>query len=181
MITITAFSGSLRKESFNRILLNNLIDLAPPSVRVHLFDIAPIPFYNEDVEREDYPIVVSQFKELIRGSDGVIIVTPEYNYSIPGVLKNALDWASRPPSDIPFTGKPGAILGTSTSQFGSLRSQLHLRQVCLALGLKLLTSPEIVVPKAKEVFLDNPTLDEKMVARLKKFWTAFVSFCESCP
>jgi chromate reductase len=177
---IIAFSGSLRKGSFNRLLLQKLITYAPSSVTFDLFDISPIPLYNEDLEQESFPDSVNQFKNRIRESDGVLIVTPEYNYSIPGVLKNALDWASRPPTDIPFIGKPGAILGTSISQFGSLRSQLHLRQVMLALGVRVMTSPEVYVPKAKDLFLDGILTDERTLAHLQKFMLAFLRWVETC-
>ena len=173
-IKILSFSGSLRKDSYNHILLKEMIKHKPINVMINDFDISPIPLYNEDVEVSDYPEAVTDFKDKIRNTDAILIVTPEYNYSIPGVLKNALDWASRPPTDIPFIGKPCAILGTSTSMFGSLRSQLHLRQVLFALGMHVMNTPEIYIPKAKELFAEGAVLDEKMINRLNKFWNAFV-------
>jgi chromate reductase len=179
-INVIAFSGSLRKGSYNRLLLQKLISLTPVEVTIDLFDISPIPLYNEDVEMSAYPEVVIDFKNRIRSADGVVIVTPEYNYSIPGVLKNALDWASRPPTDIPFIGKPGAILGTSISQFGSLRSQLHLRQVLFALGVRLMNTPEIYVPKAKELFVTGDLVDERTLSHLQKFWPAFINWVGQC-
>lgn len=173
-IKVLAFSGSLRKGSYNRILLKEMIKLKPENVAIDEFDISPIPLYNEDIEISHYPEVVSIFKDRIRNSDGILLVTPEYNYSIPGVLKNALDWASRPPTDIPFIGKPCAICGTSISMFGSLRSQLHLRQVLFALGLHVMNTPEMYIPKAKELFENFSTFDEKMINRLNKFWNSFI-------
>jgi chromate reductase len=176
---VIVFSGSLRKESYNRLLLNKLVSIAPANISVDIFDISPIPLYNEDVEFSDYPPPVTEFKNRIKMADGLIIVTPEYNYSIPGVLKNALDWASRPPADIPFTSKPGAIMGTSISQFGSLRSQLHLRQVLFALGVRLMNTPEIYVPKAKDLFVSGELTDERTIKHLQKFWDAFTAWIDS--
>jgi len=176
---VIVFSGSLRKESYNRLLLNKLVSMAPTHVSLNIFDISPIPLYNEDVEFSAYPPAVTNFKNLVKSADGVIIVTPEYNYSIPGVLKNALDWASRPPTDIPFTGKPGAIMGTSISQYGSLRSQLHLRQVLFALGVRVMNTPEICVPKAKDLFATGDLIDERTISHLQKFWTAFTAWIDN--
>jgi chromate reductase, NAD(P)H dehydrogenase (quinone) len=173
-IRILSFSGSLRKQSYNRILLNEMIKLKPENVLITEFDISPIPLYNEDIEVSHYPKVVTDFKDKIRNTNGVLIVTPEYNYSIPGVLKNAIDWASRPPTDIPFIGKPGAILGTSISMFGSLRSQLHLRQVLFAVGMHVMNSPEVYIPKAKEIFETGALIDERTITHLKKFWDSFI-------
>ena len=179
LIKVLAFSGSLRKASYNRLLLDKLILLAPKTVTIDRFDISPIPLYNEDLEVQNYPETVTDFKNRIRNADGIIIVTPEYNYSIPGVLKNALDWASRPPTEIPFIGKPCAILGTSISQFGSVRSQLHLRQVLFALGVRLMNTPEIYVPKAKELFATGELTDERTINHLVKFWDAFILWVDS--
>lgn len=177
---ILAFSGSLRKASYNRLLLDKLISLAPANVSIDRFDISPIPLYNEDLEIQNFPITVTDFKNRIRSADGIVIVTPEYNYSIPGVLKNALDWASRPSSDIPFVGKPCAILGTSISQFGSVRSQLHLRQVLFALGVRLMNTPEVYVPKAKDLFINDELTDDRTINHLIKLWQAFVLWIDSC-
>lgn len=175
---VLAFSGSLRKFSFNRMLLNEMIKLAPANIEIIVFDITNIPLYNEDVELENFPQIVTDFKKQIRNSNGILIVTPEYNYSIPGVLKNTLDWASRPPTDIPFIGKPGAIMGTSISMFGSLRSQLHLRQVLFALGVHVMNSPEVYVPKAKEIFETGNLIDERTLSHLIKFWESFTAWIE---
>lgn len=174
--SILAFSGSLRKNSYNRILLHKMIELAPNDIEMIEYDISTIPLYNEDLELENYPNSVTDFKNKIRNASGILIVTPEYNYSIPGVLKNTLDWASRPPTDIPFIGKPGAILGTSTSMFGSVRSQLHLRQVLHALGVHVMNSPEVFVPKAKEIFETGSIIDERTLKHLKLFWESFHAF-----
>jgi chromate reductase, NAD(P)H dehydrogenase (quinone) len=179
-LKVIAFSGSLRKGSYNRLLLQKLVSFAPSEVTVDIFDISSIPLYNEDVEIASYPEAVIDFKNRIRSADSIIIVTPEYNYSIPGVLKNALDWASRPPTDIPFISKPGAILGTSISQFGSVRSQLHLRQVLFALGVRLMNTPEIYVPKAKDLFLTGDLTDERTLMHLQKFWPSYISWVELC-
>jgi len=100
-------------------------------------------------------------------------VTPEYNYSIPGVLKNVLDWTSRPPTEIPYINKPGAIVGASTSYFGTVRSQLHLRQVLHALGMIIMNTPEIMIPKSETFFVDRKITDERMIKKIDKFWIQF--------
>ena len=177
---VLCFSGSLRKGSYNKLLLDKLISIAPATVEIDRFDIAQVPLYNEDVEMEAYPESVTQFKNHILKADGLIIVTPEYNYSVPGVLKNALDWASRPPTAIPFIGKPCAIMGASISQFGSVRGQLHLRQVLFALGVQLMNTPEVYLPKAKDLFATGVLTDERTISHLVKFWDAFVSWMSQC-
>jgi chromate reductase len=115
------------------------------------FDLSPIPLYNDDVRAAGYPDSVRAFRDRIATADGLLIVTPEYNYSIPGVLKNALDWASRPP-DPPLNGKPAAIMGASTGNFGTVRAQLHLRQVCVYTNMLPINKPEVLVARAQEKF-----------------------------
>src|SRR5439155_23545899 len=122
------FAGSLRRASYNRGLLRAARSLAPKGMNIHILDILDIPLYNEDVHERGFPEAVAQFRARIRAADALLIVTPEYNYSVPGVLKNAIDWASCPPEQ-PFQDKPIAIMGASTGLFGTTRAQRHLRQM----------------------------------------------------
>src|SRR4051794_24323307 len=117
-IAILGIAGSLRKASFNRALLRAAIELAPPDVTVETFDLSPIPLFNEDIER-DPPASVVDLKARIRAADAILFATPEYNFSIPGVLKNAIDWASRPYGDNAWDGKPVAIMGASVGYLGT--------------------------------------------------------------
>jgi chromate reductase len=128
---ILGISGSLRKESFNTRLLHVAQTLAPAGVTIEVFDLAPIPLYNEDVRAAGYPPPVAALREAIRGADALLFATPEYNYSVSGVLKNAIDWASRPP-DVPLLDKPAAVMGASTGLNGTVRAQFHLRQILVA-------------------------------------------------
>ena len=139
--------GSLRKGSFNAAIARALPGLAPKSVTIEpLPSVGEFPLYNYDVQADGFPSVVTTTGEAIRKADGVIIVTPEYNHSYPGVLKNAIDWISRLPNQ-PFGGKPVALQTSSPSLFGGLRAQLHLRHVFVYLDGRMLNKPEIIVPQ----------------------------------
>ena len=168
-ISVLGFAGSLRQGSFNRAALRAAAELAPAEMRLESFDIAPIPVYNEDVKQQGFPPPVQEFREKIRAADALLIVTPEYNYSIPGVLKNAIDWASRPP-DQPFEGKPIAIMGASPGRLGSARSQYHLRQCFVFLNALIMNRPEVMIAGAPQMFdeqlrlTDQPTRD--MISKL---------------
>ncbi|MCE5223700.1 NAD(P)H-dependent oxidoreductase [bacterium] len=172
-LQILAIIGSLRKESWNRALYQNMMDRIPASLHCEEAPIASIPLYDGDLEEAAFPESVTQLKEKIRKADGILFVTPEYNYSIPGVLKNVLDWTSRPPTEIPYINKPGAIVGASTSYFGTVRSQLHLRQVLHALGMIIMNTPEIMIPKSETFFVDRKITDERMIKKIDKFWIQF--------
>ena len=111
-ITILGFAGSLRKDSYNKALLRAAAELLPENARLEVFDLDGIPLYNQDLEK-DMPVIVKEFKSRIRAADAILIATPEYNYSMPGILKNAIDWASRPPGDNSFEGKPLALMSAS--------------------------------------------------------------------
>ncbi|MGH6889232.1 MAG: NADPH-dependent FMN reductase [Rhizomicrobium sp.] len=168
-IRVFAFCGSLRKGSFNRMALRAAEELAPPAMAFEGCDIGEMPLYNEDVRAKGFPPPVEAMRERIRAADAVLFVTPEYNYSIPGVLKNAIDWASRPP-DQPFAGKPAAIMGASPSMLGSARAQYHLRQSCVYLNMFLVNQPEVMIAAADKKFdadgrlTDEPT--RKFIAKL---------------
>ena len=138
--------GSLRKESYNAIIARTLPQLTPDGVTISaLGSVSEIPLYNEDVEKEGFPEAVTAMADAIRRADGVIFVTPEYNYSVPGALKNALDWLSRLPSP-PFAGKMVAIQTASPTLFGGVRAHYHLRQILVYLDAYVLNKPEIMVP-----------------------------------
>jgi chromate reductase len=168
-LTILGIAGSLRQASLNRALLRAAVELAPPGVTIDTFDIAPIPAYNGDIEL-DPPGPVVDLKARIRAADAVLFSTPEYNYSIPGVLKNAIDWASRPYGDNAWDGKPVAIMGASPGVLGTARCQYHLRQSFLNLNVVAVTRPEVMLGNAMERFdADLRLTDAKsreLVARL---------------
>ncbi len=147
---ILALAGSLRANSFNRGLIRAAQENAPPDIVIDVFDLAGIPLFNQDLERDPPPAGVA-FKAALAGADGVLIATPEYNFSVPGVLKNALDWASRPPREQPFVGKPVAIMSAG-GRFGGVRAQLQLRQIGHGMGMLILSRPEVIVEKAVEKF-----------------------------
>jgi chromate reductase, NAD(P)H dehydrogenase (quinone) len=141
--------GSLRKGSLNAAIARALPALAPEGVTIApLGSVGDFPLYNADVQAEGFPPVVTAMGEAIRAADGVIVVTPEYNYSIPGVLKNVIDWLSRLPNQ-PFAGKPVAIQSASPGMFGGVRAQLHLRHSFVFLDARLMNKPEVIIPQAQ--------------------------------
>jgi chromate reductase len=147
IVHILGFAGSLRKSSFNRALLREALELVPANARLDIFDLEGIPPYNQDLENQP-PEKVKEFKAKIRGADAILIATPEYNYSIPGVLKNAIDWASRPYGDNALEGKPVALMGASPGMLGTARAQYHLRQSFVFLDMHPINRPEVMVPFA---------------------------------
>jgi chromate reductase len=151
---ILGFAGSLRKGSYNRALLRAAGELLPEGVTMETFDITGIPLFNQDLEM-DPPAAVKEFKAKIREADAILIVTPEYNYSIPGVLKNAIDSASRPHGDNAFDGKPVAIMSAATGMIGGARAQYHLRQSFVFLNMFPINGPEVIVTYAKNKFDEN--------------------------
>lgn len=150
-LTILGIAGSLRRASYNRALLRAAQQLVPTNVTLDIFDIAGIPLFNQDNEKT-LPTEVVAFKTRIRAADAILIATPEYNYSIPGVLKNAIDWASRPPDDNVWNGKPVAVLGASIGRLGTARAQYHLRQVFVTLNMCALNQPEAMISNADKLF-----------------------------
>ena len=150
-ISVLGFAGSLRQGSYNRMALRTAVELQPAEMQIETFDIAPIPVYNEDIRVQGFPPVVEQFREKIRAADALLMVTPEYNYSVPGVLKNAIDWASRPP-DQPFNEKPVAIMGAAGGILGTARAQYHLRQCCVFLNMHPINKPEVMIAQAHTRF-----------------------------
>jgi len=161
-VHILAFSGSLRRASANTGLLRAAAEVLPEDATMEIFDLSPIPLYNADVQAAGWPAPVQDFKSRIAAADALLIATPEYNYSIPGVLKNAIDWASRPPKESPLNGKPVALMGAG-GVMGTVRSQLHLRQVLLSSGMFVLPKPELYVANAREKFGEHGTLSDDAV------------------
>ncbi|EQB73006.1 MAG: FMN-reductase [Ferroplasma sp. Type II] len=163
-IKIAGFGGSFRKESYSRYLLENAVNLMPENSKLEILDISNFPTMNQD-EENNYPENVRKFKKQIRESDGVLIVTPEYNYSIPGYLKNVLDVASRPYGDNPFDGKPVAIMSSSIGMLGGSRAQYHLRQVCVFLNMIPVNTPEVFMTFAQQKFDEKGKLKDDMTAK----------------
>lgn len=159
-LTFLGFAGSLRDKSYNRALLRVAEGLLPEGVTLETFDLSSIPLYNADLEEHGWPEPVRLFRERIAAADALLIATPEYNWSIPGVLKNAIDWASRPP-DSPLNDKPAAVMGASTGPFGTTRSQLHLRQVFAYTNTLLLSKPFVLIPKAQDKFDSDGNLTDE--------------------
>lgn len=160
---LLGISGSLRKDSFNTAALRACQQLLPDGVRLSLFDIAPIPLYNEDLRAQGFPAAVEDLRRQIAAADALIIATPEYNYSVPGVLKNAIDWASRPPQQ-PFDNKPIALIGATPGGLGTSRSQYHLRQVFIYLNGQLLNRPEVMIALAPSKFDAQGRLTDQATA-----------------
>ena len=156
---VLGISGSLRRSSFNTALLESAAQLLPPGMTLEIFDLSPLPMYNQNDEKP-FPPAVEDFRRRLAQADALLIASPEYNASITGALKNAIDWVSRPPSQ-PLSGKPVAIMGASTGNFGTLRAQLHLRQILTHVGALTLPKPEVLVARAGQVFApDGDLVDE---------------------
>ncbi len=150
-VKILGVAGSLRKQSYNRSVLRAAEKLVPAGSTLKTFDLNGIPPFNQDDERE-LPAAVRQFKAAIVEADAVLVVTPEYNYSVPGVLKNAIDWASRPYGDSAWNGKPVGVMGASVGMLGTSRAQYHLRQMFVFLNMYPLNQPEVMIANADEKF-----------------------------
>jgi chromate reductase len=167
-VTVLGFAGSLRKNSYNKSLLRAAMELVPKDAKLEIFDLEGIPPFNQDFENR-LPEKVKEFKAKIRAADAILIATPEYNYSIPGVLKNAIDWASRPYGDNAFEDKPVAIMGASGGMLGSARAQYHLRQTFVFLNMHPLNKPEVIVTFASEKIDEKGRVtDEKTREKIKE-------------
>lgn len=170
---VLGFAGSLRKQSYNKWLMNAAQKLTPTGMEIEIFDLKDIPLYNQDNEL-DMPASVEIFKQKIENADAILIATPEYNYSFPGVLKNAIDWASRPQGQNSFSGKPAAVMRTTYYSLGASRAIYQLRQTFVFLDLHVLNKPEIMMPFAGEKFDDKGELtDEFSRDKLREFLEAF--------
>jgi chromate reductase len=162
-LIVCGIAGSLRRDSLNRALLRAAQELAPAELDIRIFDrLAEIPLYNADVEREGDPEPVAAFKRAIAEADALLICTPEYNHGVPGVLKNAIDWASRPARGSVLDGKPAAIMGASPGVTGTARAQSALRLSFVFTNTPVLPQPEILVYRAAEKFdAEGRLTDEK--------------------
>src|SRR6476659_8596401 len=159
-LVILGIAGSLRKESFNRGLLRAAQELTPEGARIDTFELNDIPSFNQD-EEGNPPAKVTELKQRVRSADAILFVTPEYNYSVPGVLKNAIDWASRPYGDSAWNGKPAAIMGASPGAIGTARAQYHLRQILVYLNMFPINQPEVMIGNATGRFdKDGNLIDE---------------------
>lgn len=164
-LVILGIAGSLRKESFNRALLRAAQELAPEGARIDTFEIDGLPLFNQDHESNPDP-KVTEMKQRVRAADAILFVTPEYNYSIPGVLKNAIDCASRPYGDSAWNGKPVAVMGASVGALGTARAQYHLRQTFVFLNMFPVNQPEVMVAKAQGSFDQEGRLTDETTKKL---------------
>ncbi|HKR12872.1 MAG TPA: NAD(P)H-dependent oxidoreductase [Pyrinomonadaceae bacterium] len=164
-LVILGIAGSLRKESFNRALLRAAGELVPDGARLETFELEGLPHFNQDEEQNPHPRV-TELKERVRAADAILFVTPEYNYSIPGVLKNAIDCASRPYGDSAWNGKPAAIIGASVGTQGTSRAQYHLRQTFVFLNIYAVNQPEVMVSNAPKRFDQEGKLTDETTKKL---------------
>jgi NAD(P)H-dependent FMN reductase len=181
MTKILGISGSLRRASFNTALLRAAVAAAPSGATIEVGTIRGIPLYDGDVEAQGIPDVVKQLKEQIVNAEGLLLVTPEYNNSIPGVFKNAIDWLSRPSTDIPrvFKGRPVAIMGTSPGRFGTLLSQTAWLPVVRTLGMRPWYGSPMYVSDATKVFDSSGAIvDAAIQERVTQFVHGFAEFVE---
>ena len=164
-LTILGIAGSLRKGSFNRMALQAAQALSPQDAKIEIFDLHGIPPFNQDDEATP-PAVVIEFKKRIRAADAILFATPEYNYSVPGVLKNAIDWASRPFGDSAWNEKPVAMISVSAGVLGGARAQYHLRQSFIFLNMHPVNQPEVMIAKAHEKFDATGSLMDETARKL---------------
>src|SRR4051812_11766731 len=150
-IRILGIAGSLRRQSYNRGALRAAQQLVPEGATLEVFELDGIPGFNQDDEQNP-PDIVVELKRRVREADAILFVTPEYNYSVPGVLKNAIDWASRPYGDNAWNGKPAAIMGASVGAIATARAQYHLRQIMVFLNMFPVNQPEVMIGNASERF-----------------------------
>jgi len=176
IIKILGIAGSLRKGSYNQAALRAALELVPEGAEIDIYDIDGFPGFNQDLDQSP-PEKVVEFKQKIREADAILISSPEYNYSIPGVLKNAIDWASRPYGDSAWDGKPAAIMGASPGTVGTARMQYHLRQVMVFLNMFPLNKPEVMIGHCADKFDANGVLtDENTKEFMRKMLQALVDW-----
>jgi chromate reductase len=166
-IRVLGISGSLRKGSYNTALLKVALELVPEGMQIDIADLHAVPLYDNDVYEQGFPKPVDELRERIRAADALLIATPEYNYSVSGVLKNAIDWVSRPPNQ-PFDSKPIALMGASMGASGTMRAQYHLRQTAVFLNMHPLNKPEVFVPRAQDKFDAEGRLNDESTRRAVK-------------
>jgi len=175
-LSILGFAGSLRQGSYNKAILRAALEVVPSDAELEIFDLAGIPLFNQDMENQPAE-KLKEFKAAIRAADALLIATPEYNYSMPGVLKNALDSASRPYGDNALDGKPVAIMGASIGMLGTARAQYHLRQSCVFLNMYPLNQPEVMIANAMERFDTQGNLtDEKAKVLIRQLLEGLIAW-----
>lgn len=173
-LKIVGIAGSLRSGSLNRSLLRAAARLAPDAMTIEIFDLIDVPFYNGDVEAAGDPPAVAQLRQAISAADGVLIVTPEYNHGVPAVIKNAVDWASRPPKAAALDAKPVALMGASPGMTGTARGQSQLRQAFEFTNSYAMPQPELLVARAHEKFgADGELTDANTERYVRSFLLAF--------
>jgi chromate reductase len=177
MMKILAISGSSRKGSYNRALLEAAGEMLPENTTLEIFDVSRFPLYSQDLDR-DLPAIVRTFKEKIRNSDAILFASPEHNYSVTAVLKNAIEWGNRPAGDNSWDGKPAAIVGASSGPRGTVRAQLHLRQIIVDLNMHAINQPQLLLARAQDAFDGDLRLKDeayrealKTVLQALKSWT----------
>lgn len=176
-LRILGLAGSLRQGSLSRALLRAAAEMTPPGVSIEIFDLIEVPLYNGDVEAQGDPAAVAALKQAIASADGVLFATPEYNHGVPAVMKNAVDWASRPPRGAPLGGKPVGIIGASPGMTGSARGQSQLRQAFEFTNSYCMPQPELLVFKAHEKFdAQGALIDEATRTYLRRYLEAFAAW-----
>jgi chromate reductase len=171
---ILGISGSLRRQSYNSAALRAAVGLAPAGAVVEIFALDGIPIFNQD-EESTPPARVVELKRRVREADAILFVTPEYNYSVPGVLKNAIDWASRPYGDNAWEGKPAAIMGASVGAIGTARAQYHLRQIFVFLNIFPVNQPEVMIGDAAQRFdAEGNLTDERKKDQIRELLRSLV-------
>ena len=179
MKQILGISGSLRKNSFNKTLLQTARTFIPEEYSFEMVDLGMIPLYNDDLAMENPPSAIIDFRNSIQESDGVLIASPEYNYSISGVLKNALDWAATDTIGNMLYGKPTAIMGASKGIFGTARGQLHLRQVLMGANANVVQRPEVYVRSVQSIINESGILvDEHTREKIQQLLSALINRIE---
>jgi len=180
-IVILGIVGSLRKDSYNRSALRAAQELVPEGVVLNVIGLHDIPIYDQDQEMAPPPSVV-EFKRQILAADAILFATPEYNYSVSGVLKNAIDWASRPYGDSAWRGKPAAVMGASSGNLGTARAQYHLRQILVTLNMPTVNQPEVMIGNAAQRFDQEGRLtDEPTREIIERLLGALVQLVELTP
>lgn len=178
MTKIAVFVGSLQEKSFNKLLAKNIEKLAPKGTEFSYIDIGSLPLFNQDLEA-DFPEEAQKMKDIVEAADGVLFVTPEYNRSIPGVLKNAIDWTSRPWGHNSFDGKPTGIVGASVGPVGTAVAQADLRHIIAYLNVKLLGQPEVYAASAHSYFNESGGVIEAAQESLRTYVDAFITWVEN--
>lgn len=175
-IRLLGISGSLRQGSYNSAALKAAAGLVPAGTSLEIFDISGIPLYNEDVKAQGFPEPVQRLRDKIAAADGLVFATPEYNFSTSGVLKNAIDWASRPPEQ-PFNDKAVALMGASGGVLGTARAQYHLRQIGVFLNMRFVNKPEVFIGSASTKFdADGNLTDETAKGLIKNLMAELVTW-----